>query len=457
MYCLVRGGTARATAQQGDIHNMTISRRTFLAAAGFTAGTGLLSACGSGTQATTGLNGASTQLEVFSWWTAGGELQALDSLRANFNLHNPHIQFINEAVAGGAGANTEAVLAKRLAAGNPPDTFQAQAGQMVGDYITAGQLEDVTFLYQQNGWDKSFNQDVLKLIQRDGKYYSVPVDIHHINVLWSNKHLCAKVGVPTNPQTIPEFIDALDKVQKAGHIPLAISRDPSESWQLQHVMEAMLIGTLGAEGWAALWNTGANWSSAEVTQALEHFHQVMQHAPGTGGNMTWDQVSAQVAQGDAAYQIMGDWTEASFTVTYNLQPHIDYDWCASPGTAGIFDFASDCFTLPKGAPHREATIAWLNECGSQEGQDSFTTVKGAIPPRARVGAQERTLFDTYLQWSLDEWGKDRIVGSLTHGVVAPGAWNTDILNVIGAYLTDPDTTRLQAGLVAAAAKHFSAA
>ena len=107
---------------------MTISRRTFLAAAGFTAGTGLLSACGSGPQATTGPNGVKTSLQVFSWWTAGGELQALDALKANFNLHNPNIEFINEAVAGGAGTNAKAELAKRLAAGNPPDTFQASAG-----------------------------------------------------------------------------------------------------------------------------------------------------------------------------------------------------------------------------------------------------------------------------------------------------------------------------------------
>ena len=435
---------------------MTISRRTFLAALGVTAGTGLLSACGSGIKATTGLNGVETSLQVFSWWTAGGELQALDALKANFNLHNPHIKFINEAVAGGAGTNAKAVLAQRLAAGNPPDTFQAQAGAMVGDYITAGQLEDVTFLYTANGWDKSFNQDVLKLIQRDGRYYSVPVDIHHINVLWSNKRLCDRIGIATNPQTIPEFIDALTKVQQHGLIPLAISRDPSESWQLQHVMEAMLIGTLGPDGWSALWQTGANWSAPGVTQALEYFHQVMLHAPGTGGNMSWDQVSAQVAKGEAAYQIMGDWTEASFTVTFELVPHVDYDWSASPGTTGVFDFASDCFTLPKGAPHRDATIAWLTECGSQEGQDAFTTVKGAIPPRAVVGAEERTLFDTYLQWSLDEWAKDKIIGSLTHGVVAPSAWNSDILTAIGVYLKDPDPAKLQKSLVAAAAKHFAA-
>jgi glucose/mannose transport system substrate-binding protein len=435
---------------------MSISRRAFLAATGFTAGAGLLSACGSGTQPATGPDGRPSSLEVFSWWTAGGEYQALMALVANFNLYNPNITFVNRAVAGGAGTAAKVELAKRLAAGDPPDTFQAQAGAMVGDYITAGQLEDVTFLYQQQGWDKSFNQDVLQLIQRDGRYYSVPLDIHHINVLWSNKHVCDRLRIPTAPATIPEFIDNLAAVKAAGLIPLALSRDPSENWQVQHVMETMLIGALGAEQWAALWRPGADWGSAAVTQALGWFQQVMAHAPGTGGNMTWDQVSAQVAAGKAAYQIMGDWTEASFTITSHLAPRIDYDWAPTPGTAGIFDFASDCFTLPKGAKNRDGAIAWLIECGSQNGEDSFTTVKGAIPPRAVIGLTERELFDTYLKWSLDEWAKDTIVGSLTHGVVAPGAWNTAILAAIDGYLADADVDRLQSGLVSAAAQHFAA-
>src|ERR1700761_4913644 len=82
--CPCGGRTARSPYDRETSHTMTISRRTFLAAAaaaGATAGAGLLSACGSGTPVTTGPNGAATSLEVFSWWTAGGELQALDALK----------------------------------------------------------------------------------------------------------------------------------------------------------------------------------------------------------------------------------------------------------------------------------------------------------------------------------------------------------------------------------------
>ncbi|MHA6760729.1 ABC transporter substrate-binding protein [Streptacidiphilus sp. PAMC 29251] len=434
---------------------MAMSRRFFLAAAGVvgaTASTGLLSACSSGANSATGANGSAGQIEVFSWWTAGGELDALDALVSVFNQGNPNIKFINRAVAGGGGDAAKALLATRLKAKNPPDTFQAQAGEMVGDYITAGQIEDLSFLYQQEGWEKQFSPKVLKLIQRDGKYYSVPVDTHHINVLWSNPKVCAEHGVSAKPTSLDEFIGNLRKLKKAGVIPLAVSLDPGQEWQVKHIMETVLVSTLKADAWAALWKKGADWSTPLVTKALNTFAEIMTYAPGTAPAASWDQVCTLVGNGKAAYQIMGDWVEANFTVTQSLYPGRDYSWCAVPGTAGTFLFASDCFTLPVGAKDRKATIAWLTTCGSKAGQDAFTAVKGAIPPRATVDTDERTLFDPYLQWSLDEWDKDILAGSLTHGVVASGAWNTAVDAAVTGWMKDKSVAKLQQGLVKAAAQ-----
>jgi glucose/mannose transport system substrate-binding protein len=436
---------------------MAMSRRFFLAAAGVAgaaAGTGLLSACGSDSTSSVGANGKPGQLEVFSWWTDPGEQAALNALVSVFNENNPNIKFINRAIVGGAGTAAKVLLAKRLAAKNPPDTFQAQVGEMVGDYITAGQVEDLTFLYKQEGWDTQFSQKVLKLMQRDGKFYSVPVDTHHVNVLWSNPKVCKAHGISPRPATMAEFISNLRTLKNAGNvIPLAVSLDPGQEWQVKHVMETVLVSTLGADAWAALWKKGADWSTPKVTTALNTFAEIMSYAPGTGSNVLgWDQVCGLVGSGQAAYQIMGDWVEANFTVAQKLTPGTDYSWCSVPGTAGTFLFMSDCFTLPVGAKDRAATIAWLTTCGSLSGQDSFTTVKGAIPPRATVTPDERTLFSPYLQWSLDEWKKDIVAGSLTHGVVASGAWNTAVDVVVTAWLKDHNVPRLQSGLVDAAAK-----
>ena len=75
----------------------------------------VLSACG---PKATPTPAASTEVEVFSWWVGPGEADGLAAMVKVFNAQYPNIQFINAAVAGGAGTNAKAVLATRLAAGD---------------------------------------------------------------------------------------------------------------------------------------------------------------------------------------------------------------------------------------------------------------------------------------------------------------------------------------------------
>jgi glucose/mannose transport system substrate-binding protein len=87
------------------------------------------------------------QVEVFSWWTGGGEAAGLEAMIKVFNEKYPDIEFVNAAVAGGAGTNARAVLATRLQAGDAPDSWQGHAGQeLIGTYVAANQLEPLNFL-----------------------------------------------------------------------------------------------------------------------------------------------------------------------------------------------------------------------------------------------------------------------------------------------------------------------
>ena len=82
------------------------------------------------------------EVEVFSWWTGGGEAAGLEAMIKVFAAKYPDVEFINAAVAGGAGTNARAVLATRLQAGDPPDSWQGHAGQeLIGTYVAADQIE----------------------------------------------------------------------------------------------------------------------------------------------------------------------------------------------------------------------------------------------------------------------------------------------------------------------------
>ena len=110
------------------------------------------------------------KLEVFSWWTSGGEAAALDALFGVYKKANPGVEIINATVAGGGGSAARAVLQTRLAGGNPPDTWQSHPGwELLGQYVEPGYCEPLNDIYQAQNWEKVLPAQLIKLLTKDGK------------------------------------------------------------------------------------------------------------------------------------------------------------------------------------------------------------------------------------------------------------------------------------------------
>lgn len=405
-----------------------------------------LSACGGGDKKESGGGqAAQKKVEVFSWWTGPGEADGLKAMREIFAKQNPNFEFFDAAVAGGSGDQARALLSSKLQANQPPDTFQGHAGAELQGYIKSGKLESVNFLYDELKLKEVFPQQLIDQISVQGQIYSVPVNIHRSNVLWSNPSVLKKAGIDSAPKTVDEFIADLEKVKKTGKIPLSIG----SQWTLVHLLESVLCGSLGTDAYNALWTANADWSNANVTKALENFKTILSYA-GTPQE-DWQPAAKQVADGEAAFNIMGDWAYGYF---HNPAPgglgkesEKDFTWSASPGTDGTFMWLSDSFTLPKGAPNRDGAIAWLKVAASKEGQDAFNPLKGSIPARKDA---DKSLYKDYLSWDLDQWASDKLAGSIQHGVVANDAWRTAITDAVGLFQQDKDVAKFQQALVAAA-------
>jgi len=381
------------------------------------------------------------QVEVFSWWTGGGEAAGLEAMISVFAEEYPDVEFVNAAVAGGAGTNARAVLATRLQAGDPPDSWQGHAGQeLIGTYVAGSQIQPLNDLYEAEGWLDVMPETLIPLISADGNIYSVPVNIHRANVLWYNPTVLAANEVEV-PATIDEWFAAMNKLQAAGVQPLALG----EQWTKLHLFETVLLGTLGADAYNGLWDGSTNWGSPEVRIALESFATALTYANSDSASLTWQDASQLVVNGDAAFNVMGDWAEGYFR-ELGMAPNTDYGWAATPGSDGVFQFLSDSFVLAVGAPDPEAATAWLIVAGSKEGQEAFNPVKGSICARTDC---DTSLFGEYLQSAMDDWASNTVVGSLTHGVVANDSWKTEIDTALGLFLADGNVDNFQAALVAA--------
>jgi glucose/mannose transport system substrate-binding protein len=404
----------------------------------------VLASCGSDDGGTGG-GTASDEVEVFTWWTEGGEKAGLDGLVSTFEQQSD-FTFVNGAVAGGAGSNAKAVLASRLQSQDPPDTFQAHAGAELADYIQAGQIQDVSSLYDEEGWTDVFPQGVLDAITVDGKIYSVPVNIHRANVVWANPTVLEDAGITEVPADIDAWISDMEKLKAGGlEAPLAVATD----WTQVHLFETVLISDLGPEAYSGLWTGDTDWASAEVTAAIEDYKTLLSFANTDRSGLDWPDAAKYVTDGKAAYTVMGDWTAGAFK-DQGLVDGEDYTWFPVPGQDGVFDFLADSFTLPVGAPNEDGAKAWLGAVGSAEGQEAFNTAKGSIPVRTDADPKA---YDEYQQAAIEAFAQDEIVPSLAHGAAAPVAWLTEISSAVGQFGGSGDVASFQEALVTAAETH----
>ncbi|GAB3872882.1 ABC transporter substrate-binding protein [Dactylosporangium cerinum] len=411
---------------------MGLSRRNLLIAGGLTIGLSACSVTGDGTA-----DDGSGKVEVFSWWAGPGEKEGLEALVADFRQRNPGIEFDNAAVAGGAGTIARTVLATRLENNDPPDSYQVHAGLELDSDIEAGYVEDIRYLYDQQHWRDRLPKGLVEALTFDGKIYSVPVNIHRANLLWHNPALLKARGL-TPPTSWAQFLTQAATLKAAGILPLSIG----PAWTQKHLLECVLLGELGADGYTGLWNGTTDWKAAATQEALALFVRVLDQSDIATAAGDWQPALDKVVAGTAAYNVMGDWADA-YLRTKGLVFQEGYSVAASPGSDKVYDFLSDSFTLPKGAPRRRAAEQWLIECGSVSGQDAFNPQKGSVP--ARLDA-DKAKYTGYLALAIAEWtdSATRVVGSLTHGVVAGTVRSAAVDAALALFVQDRDTMKFAA-------------
>jgi glucose/mannose transport system substrate-binding protein len=404
----------------------------------------LLVACGGGgkKEATPGATGAlSGKLEIFSWWTTGGEAAGLQALFNQYPQSCPgNVEIVNATVAGGAGFNARQVLTTRMLGGDPPGSFQVHMGHELTDtWVTTGYMQPLDQLYKDQNWNNVFPKGVLDIVSYNGKPYSVPVNIHRANVLWYNKTVFTANNLKP-PTTFDEFFQVADALKAKGITPLALG--DNGIWASSQVLETVLLGTLGPEGYKGLWTGATSWKSADVTKALDTFKRMLSYVNSDHSSLSWDQANDLVIKGTAAMTIMGDWIDAD----YKAKNFTNYGWVPTPGTAGSYDALSDTFGLPKSAPNQPAVECWLKVVGSKAGQEAFNALKGSICARNDCDPAK---FDTYLQSAMQDWKKDNIVPSLAHGAAASQGWVEEVNDATTAFVTDLNVSAYQTRLAQA--------
>lgn len=409
---------------------MTRNRRSGLVT--LAAGLALLLASCAGPASTTSV--PTRNLEVLSWWTSGSERTALNVLLDDFRAAHPGIAVRNAAIAGGGGSNAHVVLANRLLGGDPPDVWQTHPGASIRQYIDAGQIANVSPIYQRGNLPAVIRQDLRQAVSADGNEYGVSTGAHRINMLWFNKRLLDKamIMVPAEGYTADALLADLAKLKATGVPPLCLgAKDPFARAEL---FENTLLGVIRADGWARLTSDRLDWNGPQVRQALSRFGTLLDYADPEADALTWDQATKKLATGGCAFESMNDSAYGELVVN-GAKEGTDFGYVAYPGTDNLFLTVVDTFVMAKNARNLQNAQAFLATIATVPTQLAFNKQKGSVPLRTDIDMRS---LSPYQQSATKALAQDPALLSITHGEAKSPQFQQGFYDAIAAFAQSRD-------------------
>jgi glucose/mannose transport system substrate-binding protein len=301
------------------------------------------------------------------------------------------------------------------------------------DWAKEGALANLNDIAAEGGWDAVVPEPLQAFTKYDGQWIASPVNVHSTNWVWANKAILDELGI-AQPTNWDEFIAALDAVKASGKVALAHGGQP---WQDGTVFEAVLMATGGPEFYkAALIDLDPEaLGSDTMKEVFDRMTILRGYYDDNFSGRDWNLASAMVINGDAAFQMMGDWAKGEF-LNAGKVPDVDFLCFRFPGTQDQVTFNSDVFAMFKqGDTVSEGQAKLAKAIMSPEFQIAFNKVKGSVPARTDVDTSE---LDACGQKGAAELkaanDSGNLFGSMAHGYAAPAAVKNAIFDVVTAQL-----------------------
>jgi glucose/mannose transport system substrate-binding protein len=390
---------------------------------------------------------AGPEAEVLHYWTSGGEARSVAVLQEEFAANGG--TWTDMPVAGGGGDAAMTALRARVLSGNPPTAVQLK-GPAIQEWYAEGVLADISAVAEAEGWADLLPASIAAHMQCDGTWCAAPVNVHRVDWIWANAEILSANGIEM-PTTWEGFNAAAETLMAAGIIPLAHG---GQAWQDATVFEAVALGVGGPEFYQqALVDLDPEALTSDTMVAVFDQMRIMRGFvdPNFSGR-DWNLATAMVMNGEAAFQIMGDWAKGEF-IAGGQEPGVDFLCASTPGDGYLYNVDSFAMFAVEGEDKQAGQALLAELVMGQSFQEVFNLNKGSIPARTDVSLDA---FDSCAQTSAADMASTSEAGTLlpsyAHGMALFGAQSGAITDVVTAHfnsdMTSQDAVQMLADAVA---------
>ena len=366
--------------------------------------------------------------EVLHYWTSGGEAKSVAVLQKEFADKGG--SWTDMPVAGGGGDAAMTALRARVLSGNAPTAVQLK-GPAIQEWYEEGVLADISDVAEANNWDAVLPASIAGHMKCEGTWCAAPVNVHRVDWIWANAEVLSANGIEM-PTTWEEFNAAAEKLQEAGIIPLAHG---GQAWQDATVFEAVALGILGPEGYrkAFVELDKETLTSDAMIAVFDQMRIMRGFVDSNFSGRDWNLATSMVMNGEAAFQIMGDWAKGEFMAAGKV-PGEDFLCASAPGEGFLYNVDSFAMFDVDGEDKKAGQQLLAELVVGQNFQKVFNLNKGSIPARTDVTLDE---FDDCARLSADDMQAssdgDALLPSYAHGMALRGAQAGAITDVVTAH------------------------
>lgn len=190
-----------------------------------------------------------------------------ESVIEDFKKDYPEVKIVDESTGDEGTFNN--LLKTGRASNDLPNIYRVQGVANLGEYIENDLIADITPLIEADSeWGNGFNEGALNYYNVPGYegIYGIPMESGLIGIYY-NQELFENAGIKVFPQTWDELLEAIDKLNESGVVPISLGA--KSTYTVGHLHNLIFYRSLGTEAAKELGTGGRKWTDKEVVNTLD--------------------------------------------------------------------------------------------------------------------------------------------------------------------------------------------
>lgn len=375
------------------------------------------------------------------WWESGDGGDSLRALLDGFDEHSSGID-----VAPNQATNLSLEVKTDILREQPMDVWTEWPGASTIPYRQSGTLADLSDIWRDTGLQEHCRDGAKRAARDDGRYYTIPLNIHRSNNLFYDPRRLSDAGIDPNRISDPEsFLDILSELGNDVDVPLLLPM--KNPWLALQMWETILLGTTSVSTYEEIVSGDVRRHESAIRDALALLAQYTEYSSDSSLFTSLTDANGRFRDGDGVFYPQGDWVVPGFTDEEGFELGEHWDYIPFPGTDDAYVVVMDGLMVSDTVSDDDAVAEFVRYAASRDAQRRFNVRKGSLPPRTDVSTEEFSPFHRRQRQDLSRVEHQPL--SLTHGLAVEPVTLIEIKNEMATFLAEWDVDTCARNLVSA--------